>query len=374
MEIKKIELPFKARHPVLAVGSQLKNTVCLVKGNLAYLSPVHPDLSNPKDFSLFFRFVKYFLKKNPRALAYDMHPEYQSTKYALGLDAKRYTLAAVQHHHAHIASCMAENGLKNQKVIGVAFDGTGLGSNNQLWGAEFLICSYKNFKRAAHLKEVALLGGERAILEPWRLSAFWLYGIFGDGFLKLKIDFVKRIERKKWRVLKKMYLSGFNSPLASSMGRLFDAAAGLILARYEAEFEAELAIELEKLASGFGSIANPYSFKIIKNKDGYIIEPSAIFKQIIQDLKKGEHKQKIAFRFHLTVAQMINKACLILRKDAQINKVALSGGVFQNNLLLRQTLDLLYKGGFRVFTHQKTSCNDSGISLGQAAIANFSGS
>jgi hydrogenase maturation protein HypF len=169
-----------------------------------------------------------------------------------------------------------------------------------------------------------------------------------------------------------MYLKGINSPLASSMGRLFDAAASIVLEKYEVRFEAEIAIELEKVAKSYKLEVLSYEFGLIKDKDTYILDPLPIFKQIIEDLKRKVPKEKIAYRFHLTVAEMIKKICLILRKETEINKVALSGGVFQNNLLLRLSLDLLYKEGFKIFIHKNLSCNDSGISLGQAVIANFS--
>lgn len=386
MELKKIKLSLKVKRPILAMGSHTKNTICFVKDNFAYITSLHQDLSDPKDFLEFERDAEYFLKKRPEIIAYDLHPEYQSTKYALSLPTtylpagKAGYLLPTQHHHAHIASCMLENGLKNQRVIGVAFDGTGLGIDNRLWGAEFLVCDYKNFKRRAHLREIPLLGGERAILEPWRLVAAWLYLAYKDRFLDLGIDFVKGINKKKWRVLKKMYLSGFNSPLASSAGRLFDAAASLVLEKYKADFEADLAIKLEKLATGCrlsldcarDMRATGYPFKIIKNREKYILDPLPIFKQIVLDLKAKVPKEEIAYRFHLTVAQMIKRACLILRKENGINRIVLSGGVFKNNLLLRLSLDLLYQDGFSVFTHKQLSCSDCGISLGQAVIAKFS--
>ncbi|MDD4980503.1 MAG: hypothetical protein PHC54_04430 [Candidatus Omnitrophica bacterium] len=371
MELKKIKLPFKIKKAVLALGPQKKNRVCFTRGNYAYMSPLHADLNNPGDFFSFEKSVKYFLKKNPKIIACDLHPEYQSTKYGQNLQLTAYSLQLIQHHHAHIASCMVENSLKNQKVIGVAFDGTGLGADNRLWGGEFFICNYKNFKRAAHLKEIPLLGAERAISEPIRLAIIWLYLIYKDRFLNLGLDLLKKIKREKWGVLKKMYLAGFNSPLTSSMGRLFDAAASLVLGKAEAKFEAELAMELEKIAVSCKLSAISYKFKISKDNDTYILDPALMFKEIIADLKNREPREKVAYRFHLTIAQMARKMCLILRKENKINTVVLSGGVFQNNLLLRMVLDLLYKEDFRVFTHNKLSSNDSGISLGQAAIANF---
>ncbi len=371
---RKIQLPFALKRSILAFGSQTKNALCFAKGNSAYLSRLHPDLNNPQDFSKFEKDVKYFLKKNPQIIAYDLHPEYQSTKYIQHLSqSHQVTTSPVQHHHAHIAACMADNGLKNQKVIGVAFDGTGLGNDNRIWGAEFLVCDYKNFIRCAHLREIPLVGAERAILEPWRLAAIWLYRIYKERFLNLGINFVKGINKKEWQVLKNMYLSDFNSPLVSSMGRLFDAVASLVLAKYKVKFEAELAMELEKITTGHRLKAAGYKFQVIKSKGKYILDPSLMFKEIIADLKARQAKERIAYRFHLSVAEMARKMCIILRKESGINKVVLSGGVFQNNLLLSLILDLLYKKDFRVFVHRNLSCNDSGISLGQAVIAHFRG-
>lgn len=370
MKISEVKLPFKIKKPVLALGPQTKNTVCFAEGRVAYISPVHKDLSNPADFSDFRKAVKYFSKRKPKIIAYDLHPEYESTKYISALPAGHYAvMLPVQHHHAHIASCMAQNALKNQKVIGVAFDGTGLGTDNNLWGAEFLVSDYAGFARAAHLKEVPLLGGGKAILEPIRLAAAWLYSIYKDDTLKLKLDLVKKINRKEWLVWKNMYLSGFNSPLASSMGRLFDAVGSLILARGKADFEAELAIALERIASRYKSQSESYKFDILKGRTGYIINPAPMFKQVILDLKAKEPKEKIAYKFHLSIAGMIRSVCLVLRKENRINKVILSGGVFQNNLLLCRALDLLYKEDFKVFTHKGAACNDSGVSLGQAVVA-----
>jgi hydrogenase maturation protein HypF len=387
--MKEIKLPFSVKRPVLATGAQTKNTVCFVRQDTAYVGSLHADLSNPKDFSDFEKEIKYFLRKKPAVIASDLHPEYSSSKYAQEVvlkcsssksseDRQGVRVSKIQHHHAHIASCMIENGLKNQLVIGVAFDGTGLGPDNTLWGAEFLISDYRNFIRAAHLKEIALIGGETAILEPWRLLA------------ALNLDMPKGLNKKQWRLVKNMQAKGFNSPKASSMGRLFDAAGSLILGKFRANFEAELAIELERIAFSFSRQAmsgeagsrpdhlhrgagqprgTSYTFKIEKNKEQYIIDPEAIFRGIIKDMKAKVAKPEIAYRFHLTVAQMIRKICLILRKKYKTNKVVLSGGVFQNNLILRLALDLLYKEDFKVFIHKKLSCNDSGLSLGQAVIA-----
>jgi hydrogenase maturation protein HypF len=333
------------------------------------LSSAHNNLSDPKDFLAFTKAADFFLKKGPKVIAYDLHPEYQSSKFAAHLSPITYRLLPIQHHHAHIASCMAENGLAKQKVIGVAFDGTGLGGDNTLWGAEFLVCDYKNFTRVAHLKTIPLLGGEKAISEPWRLAAAWLNSTYKDKFLNLKIAFIRGWDKKKWRILKDMYKAGLNSPLTSSMGRLFDAAGALILEKQNAAYEAELAITLEKLALSSNPHFLGYGFKIIKTPGQYIIDPALMFKQIVADLKRNSHKKEIAYKFHLTVAEMIRKTCLAIKKETGIKGIVLSGGVFQNNLLLELIRGLLYKEGYKVFIHKAISCNDSGVALGQVIIA-----
>ncbi|MFC1804725.1 hypothetical protein ACFLZ3_02730 [Candidatus Omnitrophota bacterium] len=363
---KKIKLPFRLKRSVLALGSQTKNRICFAAGDYAYLSPVHGDLNDPDDLAHFKQDVKRFLKKKPRILVHDLHPDYQSTKYAQELSGLGLRLQGVQHHHAHIASCMAENGLKNKRVIGVAFDGTGLGEDQAIWGAEFLICDYKGFTRRAHLREIPLVGQEQAVVEPWRLAAIWLYLAKGERFLDSGIGLANKIDKRKWQVLKKMYLSGFNSPPASSMGRLFDAAASLVLSRTRADFEAQLAIELEKKASCSVRDEQTYEFRIIRKNKSYILDPLPLFKGILSDLKRKRPAGLIAYRFHATVADMISKICLLLRRDTGIKRIVLSGGVFQNNLLSALAKERLRQSGFKVLMHRDSSCNDSGIALGEA--------
>lgn len=369
MEMRRIDLPFRVVRPTLALGSQAKNTVCFAVDNRAYLSPVYKNLNNPQDFLGFEEAVKYFLRKKPRIIACDLHPEYASTKYAKSALAS-YHLMPIQHHHSHIASCMLEHGLQRQRVIGISFDGTGLGSDGKLWGAEFFCpCNYKDFQRKAYLREVPLIGGERAILEPWRVTAAWLDILLKDRLCDTGLDFIKGIDKKKWRILKNMRLAGFNSPLASSMGRLFDAVGSLVLRRYTAQEEAELAIALEETAAGYRSRAKGYEFTVHKKNGQYILDPLSVFRGIILDLRAKAAPDKIAYRFHLAVAGMIKMMCSILREESGINKVVLSGGVFQNKLLLKNSLDLLYKDGFVALAHRRFSCNDSSISLGQVAVA-----
>lgn len=368
---KIIRLPFRLQKPILALGGQSKNTICFAHGDWAELSSLHLDLSQLKDFLEFEKSVRYYLKKKPKIIAYDAHPGYLSSKYIQRIPASGLLFTSIQHHHAHIAACLVENAIKRQKVIGVAFDGTGMGSDRLLWGSEFLICDYKSFSRAAHLMNIPLLGAEKAILEPWRLAFAWLYLIYKEEFLKLKINFFKGIKTKNLSILKKMYSARFNAPLVSSMGRLFDAVASLVLSRYQVSREAELAIALENIASGKTKGNAAYRFKINRKGDLYILDPSLLFKQIIRDLQAKTSDGEIASRFHLSIARMICQVCILLRKNTSINTVVLSGGVFQNNLLLTLSLDLLYKQGFNVLRHRKFLSNDSNISLGQVAIAHF---
>ncbi|MBU0548727.1 MAG: hypothetical protein KJ838_00145 [Candidatus Omnitrophica bacterium] len=370
-----IKLPFKVKKAILATGADIKSSLACAYGSSAFISETINDLQVPENFKRFKRQLSLFpasIGCMPRIIAYDKHPEYFSTKYILKLRRDKFSklrFVPVQHHHAHIASCMLENGLKNQKVIGVAFDGTGLGEDQKLWGAEFLIADYSNFKRAAHLRYIPLLGGQKAILEPWRVAAAWLYSCFGKKFLDLDLDFVKGINKKNWQVLEKIWYNNFNSVQASSIGRLFDAVGALVLGIHKVKFEAEAAISLEQLVRPEFTLKRGYSFSL-KNKGGVlIIDPVLVFKQITADLLSGISKEEISARFHLTVARMVRRVCLKIRKDNGINTVVLSGGVFQNKILSGLSANFLEKEGFRTLTHKLMPCSDLSLSLGQVAVA-----
>ncbi|MFC1658770.1 hypothetical protein ACFL1D_05250 [Candidatus Omnitrophota bacterium] len=379
----KINLPFKLRQPVLGLGADIKNSLCFAYRRCAFMSKAVNDLAMPENFQKFKRqaaCINRHFGLSPRVIAYDSHPEYFSTKYILNFsrakDVKpgnRTRLIPVQHHHAHIASCMLENKLKNQKVIGVAFDGTGFGGDSTLWGAEFLVADYQRFRRAAHLRYIPLVGGAKAVTQPWRVAAVWLCQVFGRRFLNLDLEFLKTIDKGNWAILERMRERNFNAPLASSIGRLFDAVAALILGIHQVRFEAEAAIRLEMLASEYKSRPRAYRFALKKREGVFIIDPSGVFRGIIADLKNKRNPAEIAAGFHLTVAQMISRTCLKINQDTRIKTVILSGGVFQNKLLLKLSQDLLEKEGFRIFTHSVLPCSDLSISLGQAVVAAFSG-
>lgn len=370
MDFRAIKLSFKSKIDLLACGAELKNTFCLVKGDKLFKSEDNGNLENLDNFLQYERGIGAALKRlniKPRLVCCDLHPEYLSTKFGKELAKRNQVgLELIQHHHAHVVSCMFEH-KESGRAIGVAFDGTGFGPDGNLWGAEFLIFDDKNFRRKAHLRYIPLAGGNKPILEPWRLAATWLYTLYKDRLLNLKIDFVKNIDCKKWQVIKQMLDKNINSPLSSSMGRLFDAVSALICIRNVVEYEAQAAIELEKLANKFyPQELPPYKFTIEKGQD-WIINPGAIFPEIIQDLKNKQEIGKIALRFHYTVAQMIKAVCLMIRKAEKLDRVFLSGGVFQNKILQEKTKILLKNAGFEVFSHL-ISPNDSCISIGQAII------
>jgi len=367
-----IKSPINFKNSTLAFGVELKNTFCLGKQKRMYVSKNNGDLEDFSNFSKYEKQVKALLKNSktkPKIVTYDLHPEYHSTKLALDF-AKNNSIdkiIGVQHHHAHIAAAMLFNKIKG-KVIGVAFDGTGYGLDGKIWGGEFLIADFKNFKRVAHLKYIPMPGANQAILEPWRMSFSWLNSIFKDKVFKLNIDLIKNANKKKLKIVKQMLDRDINSPLTSSMGRLFDAVSGLITKRKKIEFEAQGPVELEEMAfSAIDSRFSSYSFDI---KENLVIDPSRMFKQIIEDFKRKESKEKMAYKFHCTVAKMIKDACLILRKKNHLNKVVLSGGVFQNRIVSELTQDLLRKEKFKVFIHKNIPVNDAGISIGQALVAN----
>lgn len=360
LSMKTIKLPFRAKKPILACGADMKGAFALAKGNEAYLFDGFGDLSDLDNFTSYEKAVgaaEKELKINPQIVACDLHPGYFSTQFCTRyLNKKNFRLCTwykVQHHEAHVASAIVDNDIKGE-VLGVAFDGTGYGLDGKIWGGEFFTGNAKKFKRVAHLEYIPMPSGEMCIKEPWRMAASYLYRIFGSDFLKLKIDFVQGIDKKKWAVLKSMIDKKVNSPLSSSMGRLFDAAGSLVLNKSIANFEAELPIELERRAE-----------KGVD--DSYDSDNTAkIFRGIVRDIDKKVPTSIISARLHNSIAEMI----LNVAKKSKIKKVVLSGGVFQNKYLTDKMQKLLSNDNFKVYMHSNVETNDSGIPLGQIAIAN----
>jgi hydrogenase maturation protein HypF len=362
-----VKTSFKFEKQILACGAELKNTFCLTKDNYAFVSHHIGDLENLETLKSFTTGIKHFKRLfnlEPEIIAYDLHPEYLSTKYALALDEKLVKIG-IQHHHAHIASCLADNEIDGE-VIGVAFDGLGLGTDGKLWGGEFFVADFTQAERIAHLEYVLMPGGAKAIRQPWRMAAVYLYQAFGNDFVHLEIPFVENLNQSAWKTLRQMIATETNSPQTSSMGRLFDAVASLLSLRNTVNYEGQAAIELEAIAEK--DCSDGYFFEIAEDKS--MIKVSDVIKKIVEDLMAGVSPQIISAKFHLGVAHLISFIAREIRDERNLNRVALSGGVFQNLFLLAETCRILKSDGFEVFTHSRVPTNDGGISLGQAAIAN----
>lgn len=347
---------------VLACGGELKNTFCLSKGRYAVLSQHIGDMENYETLLFFeetLRNLKKLFRVEPRVIAYDLHPRYLSTQYALKIpDLPKI---GVQHHHAHIASCMAENGLRD-KVIGVAFDGTGYGTDGQIWGGEFLIADYAGFERRAHFRYVNLPGGDAAIRQPWRSALSYLTDTLGAD----AIGMLPCVPQERLRVVQRMIARQVNTVCTSSCGRLFDAVAALVGVRQEVNFEGQAAIELETIAAE--GVDDSYPFEIAGGEP-WQIDMRPVIARIAGDLRAGRAAGDIAARFHNTVAAVILEVCGRLRSQEHLNQVCLSGGTFQNVKLLDRVVPGLRCRGFEVYLHAKVPPNDGGIALGQAVIA-----
>jgi len=354
---------------ILACGGELKNTFSLSRGPYVFMSHHIGDLENLETLLSFEQGIEHFknlFSVEPKAVAYDLHPEYLSTKYALALEG--IPKVGVQHHHAHVASAMAENQLDGD-VIGVALDGTGFGNDGTIWGGEFLRADLNDFQRLAHLKQVPMPGGTMAIKEPWRMALAYLLEAFGDKAMDLELEWIKRRDPRTCGILKRMIEKRVNSPLTSSMGRLFDAVSSLLSVRDTVNYEGQAAIELEMMADP--EEKGEYPFEIQEKEQPLVVDPLKMVRGIVQDLNRGLSPSCISGKFHRTVARLVVETCKRIRLDTGLDRVVLSGGVFQNTLLLTLVFDLLEEAGFEVYTHHLVPTNDGGISLGQAVVAHM---
>jgi hydrogenase maturation protein HypF len=354
--------------PILAVGGELKNTVCLTKGRHAFLSQHIGDLENLESYGFYETTISSFkqiLEVEPQLLAYDLHPDYFSTRWALSQTGLKRV--GVQHHHAHIASCMAENHLDG-KVIGIALDGTGYGTDGAVWGGEVLLATYADFERIAHLDYVPMPGGAAAITEPWRMAVSYLHKHFGEAFLDLEIPFVRELERRQVAVLVRMAERGVNSPLTSSCGRLFDAVSALAGIRQRVNYEAQAAIELEAAIAGDGEGAG-YPFELRPDGSGWIIDTQPLFTALVNDLKRCVPAGIVSRRFHEGFADVLARLAKLIHAKTGLHNICLSGGSFQNVFLLEYLKRKLKADGLSVFTHSEVPCGDGGLCLGQALVA-----
>jgi hydrogenase maturation protein HypF len=353
---------------VLACGAELKNTFCVAKGRHAFVSHHIGDLENYETLRAFTEGIEHFCRLfdvRPEVVAHDLHPEYLSTKYAL--DRECVELVGVQHHHAHVASCLADNG-EEGPAIGVAFDGLGFGTDGTIWGGEFLVAALGWFHRVGCFDPVPMPGGAAAIREPWRMAAAYLDAAFGPGVPE-GLDVVAR-NRERWDRVVEVARAGANSPPTSSAGRLFDAVAAILGVRDRINYEGQAAVELEQRADPLERGA--YSAALEPGgAEGrpFRIAGVDLVRAVVEDLASGTAPEAVAARFHNGVSEAIVRGAEAVREATSLDLVALSGGVFQNLLLLERTVDRLEGEGFRVLVHSRVPPNDGGISLGQAAVA-----
>ena len=367
-----VRLPFTAKN-VLACGPEMKNTFCLTRENHAFISQHIGDLENLETLEHFESTIDLYerlFRIRPETIACDMHPEYLSTKYARSRAETQPGLALVpvQHHHAHVVSCMVENGI-TQPVIGVALDGTGYGTDGCIWGGEFLVADYRGFRRWGHLEYVPMPGGEAAIERPYRMALGYLSSLLGTGVATSDLRFLDGVAREEIDLVVRQVEQGLNAPLTSSCGRLFDAVSALIGVRGTVDYEAQAAIELEMAAGD--DARGAYPFSIEEQGDLSVVRLRALFEGLLDDLRRGATRSDMSARFHRTVADIVLEMCRRLAAETGIARVALSGGVFQNRLLLRLVATALEGAGFDVLTHAKVPTNDGGVSLGQAVVADF---
>jgi hydrogenase maturation protein HypF len=369
-----IPLPIDAP-PLLAVGGHLKNVFALARGRFVYQSQHLGDLENPTGLEFFEHSLAHLTRTfeiEPQVVVHDLHPGYLSTSWAKQYASERkLCVIAVQHHHAHIAACMAEHALAGP-VIGLSLDGTGYGTDGRIWGGEVLVCTLGHFDRFAHLDYVAMPGGEAAIREPWRMA---LAHLIAAGFSEDEARQLTGSSIEESRLLSRMIARGINSPLTSSLGRLFDAAGAIVLNRRKVDYDARAAIELEGIAIGESddlsrseyvpqlATSNP------EHGGSHALRIAHLWRALVDDLRAGVPQARIAAQFHAGIAQGFIAAAVGARVSTGITRVALSGGCMHNRRLARLLRSGLKEQGFEVFQHRQASPGDGGLSYGQAAVA-----
>ncbi|HEY3476191.1 MAG TPA: carbamoyltransferase HypF [Anaerolineales bacterium] len=361
-----VKLPFETR-PTLAVGTEFKNAFCLTRDRYAFLSHHIGDMGNVESHTSFeqgIRHLCHVFRVRPEIIAHDLHPDYFTTQYARHLAVP---LIGVQHHHAHIVSCMVDNGLEDRRLIGLAFDGVGYGADGKIWGGEVMLASFADFERFAHLEYLPSPADDSIPSAPWRIAAGYAHVL---GIEVSDLPFLQNVDKQALRLLRQQVDGQFNSSLSSSMGCLFDAVAALIGIRNDVTYEAQAALEMEVLSRPFFADAKPYPYLIEESEAGRIIRLGGLFESIVDNVRAKEPIGWIGARFHQTIVAIALDICKRARLSTGLNEVALSGGVWQNRILLRLARDRLTQVGFVVYVHQQVPANDGGLSLGQAVVAN----
>jgi hydrogenase maturation protein HypF len=359
----------------------MKNTFCLTRDEYAFVSQHIGDMENLETLEHYeaaLETYQHLFRIEPEEIVCDLHPDYLTTRLAhdyaqkAGLPAPRQ----VQHHHAHIASCLADSGRafddNSAPVIGVALDGTGYGEDGAIWGAEWLVGGYTGFQRVAHLEYLPLPGGDVSIHKPWRIAVAYVYALLGEEALERErvAKLLKGIDPTELTLVRQQVKHHVNTPLTSSMGRLFDAVSALLGVCREATYKAQAAIELEQM-SRVKPETKPYPFDLSERDGIEYVRLAPLFETLLADLERGESVPEIGGRFHVTVADMVYQVCQRLREARGLNTVALSGGVFQNRLVLGLTIPCLEAAHFEVLIHHQLPSNDGCVSLGQAMMVQF---
>lgn len=355
---------------VLACGGDLKNTFCLTRGKLALLSQHLGDLENVAALEHYAEVVEHFCRffaVRPRIVAHDLHPDYHSTRFARAYGAE--TLIGVQHHHAHVVACMAEHHLP-APALGVAFDGTGYGTDGHIWGGEFLLADYADFRRVAHLAYVPLPGSEAAIRRPGRMALAYLLQACAPTALDIAAQTMPGLAAEEAEIVAAQITRQLNAPLTSSMGRLFDAVSALLGICDNVGYEGQAAIELETRASAAPVRVYPYEVTS-DGMGGRAVDVRAMIAEIAAERLRGVDVALIAAQFHATIADLTAQVCTLVREETGVNQVALCGGVFQNVRLLGMTRERLSRLGFSVTRPMQAPINDGGLSLGQAVVAAY---
>ncbi len=365
-----VEAPFQMP-PLLAVGAELKNTICMSRGDELFLSHHIGDLKNEatrRSFEHAIGHLARLLEVRPGVIAHDVHPGYMSTRWAreqVGLPT-----VEVQHHHAHMAACMCEHGL-SEPVVGVVFDGTGYGVDGNIWGGEFLVGDYGGFERAAQLEYFRLPGGDRAVEEPFRTALSLLKQAHGSLAEVELLPVVRRRDEQQRSVLERMVETGVRSPWTSSMGRLFDGVSALLGVRERCRYEAQAAIELEQLVEP-GARARPLAWELHTDEQPLRVDVRPMVRELTEELARARSKAaELSLRFHCTVVDVVGRTCREIARRTGLRKVVLSGGVWQNEFVLRGAYETLTAAGFQVHVHRLVPANDGGVALGQAAVAGW---